>query len=86
MSKKQSRLVIEAEITENTVHILFQDNGIGISEDWSNDHNSFNPSSALLAIKHVISLLSLTNAEVSNSRSSGSSSIANTRLPGRIHC
>ena len=31
--KKQSKLLIEAEITESAVHILFKDNGIGISEE-----------------------------------------------------
>jgi signal transduction histidine kinase len=32
--KIQSRLVVEAKITASAVHILFQDNGIGISEEF----------------------------------------------------
>ncbi|HEY5748715.1 MAG TPA: HAMP domain-containing sensor histidine kinase, partial [Chryseolinea sp.] len=31
--KKESTLTVEAEITASTVHILFKDNGIGISEE-----------------------------------------------------
>ena len=34
ISKKQSRLVIEVEITADAVHILLKDNGIGISEEF----------------------------------------------------